>query len=234
MRMGIVSKVGIVSHLGCSLTYKTYMTALTYMTSTLYFFSMKKLPIILAMTLTACTQSLQEPSHTESLDSRLSNPLFAEQYYEALVQRMVELAIQEDPILEDESKALIIEKARRDGLKKSNAAEQKQLPGNFGEFVGAKEFTRGAALYVKDMLFFGSGFETDPGPKLHIFLTTIVDPRDVTFPDETAMDLGLLMSPYGAQRYAVTPVENPTLYRTVVLYDKALERVYGFAQLSPF
>jgi len=68
---------------------------------------------------------------------------------------------------------------------------------------------------------------------LHVYLTNAVDPRDVAFPDPSAKDIGLIASPYGAQSYALalTPDELKK-YRTVVLLDRELNRIYGFAQLS--
>lgn len=66
-----------------------------------------------------------------------------------------------------------------------------------------------------------------------MYVSNAVDPRDVNFPDDTAIDLGQLESPYGMQRYSVPGAEEEVQqYRTVVLFDKSLERIYGFAQLD--
>ena len=51
------------------------------------------------------------------------------------------------------------------------------------------------------------------------------------FPDETAVDLGRLESAYGAQHYAVPPLDYANQLRTAVLYDRELKRIHGFAQL---
>lgn len=183
--------------------------------------------------LTACTTSpISTP--TETLDNRLQNPLFAERYYEDLVQRMVELEIGEHPVLSDPAKKRLADAARREGLKQSREAEQKQLKGTFGSFTDIEEFTTGNVLYVDNMLYTDPSFETHPGVHLRLYLTTVVDPRDSAFPDETAMDIGRLESPYGAQQYPVPEVDDMLKYRTVVLFDDGLERLHGFAQLSPF
>ena len=167
-----------------------------------------------------------------TLEQQLANPLYAEQYYDILLDRMVELDIQDDPLMQDASKAALVDNTRLDALKKAKEATQRQREGTIGQFIGASEEVRGEALYVDNMLYFGPTFETYPGPELHVFLSTVVDPRDVAFPDDTSMDLGRVESAFGAQSMAVPEVENPLLYRTVALWDTKLERLYGFAQLA--
>lgn len=192
-----------------------------------------KRALFLAILLTSCVPQ-QTGGPTETLGRRLQNPLFAERYYEDLVQRMVELEIGEHAILSDPKKKQMADAARRKGLQQSREAEQKQLKGIYGSFVNAEENTTGNVLYVDDMLYMDPVFETFPGVDLRVYLSTIVDPRDVQFPDETALDLGRLESPYGAQQYRVPEVDNMLKYRTVVLFDDGLERIHGFAQISPF
>jgi len=192
---------------------------------------MKKLlsltPVLLL--LSACTSG---PPQGMSLEERLKNHLFAEAYYDTLLDRMVELDIQDDPLLEDSGKASIVENTRRDALAKAKEATRKQREGLAGNFVPAKEQTGGEVLYVDNSLHFGPTFDTYPGPSLHVLLTTIVDPREGTFPDDTAIDLGEIQSPLGAQIIPVPEMEDTAKYRTVVLWDTKLERLYGFAQLS--
>lgn len=187
----------------------------------------------LSVVLTACSQ---DPGsyRSKALEEHLQNPLFAEQYFENLVQRMVELVIRQDPILDNESKKAIADNVRREGLEKAKDATQTQLKGTYGEFMAASEWAKGEALYVNDTLYFGPDFQVDPGPSLHVFLTTVVDPRLESFPDSSAHDLDQIQSMVGDQSYPVPKVENPLLYRTVVLFDTVLERLYAFAQLSPF
>ena len=180
------------------------------------------------MFLSACAA----PNGTMTLEQQLANPLYAEQYYDILLDRMVELDIQDDPLMQDANKAALVEDTRLEALKKAKEATQRQREGALGVFIGVKEEVRGEALYVGNMLYVGPTFETYPGPELHVFLSTVVDPRDVEFPDDTSMDLGRVESAFGAQSMAVPEVENPLLYRTVALWDTKLERLYGFAQLA--
>jgi len=162
----------------------------------------------------------------------LENPLFTERYAEAMVDAMVELDIQKNPILEDAAMKEIVDETRRKWLEEANTARKLQREGPLGNFIPADEFAKGEALYLKNVLYFGTTFEAIPGPSVKVYLTQTVDPRDVKFPDPTAVDLGMLLSPFGAQRYAVPHAEEPDLYRTVVLYDTKLDRIHGFAQIS--
>ena len=188
----------------------------------------KSLPLLAALSLAACSGA----AGTVTLEQNLQNPLYAEQYYDVLLDRMVELDIQDDPLMQDASKAALVEDTRLDALKKAKEATQRQREGATGQFIGAGEEVRGEALYANNMLYFGPTFETYPGPELHAFLSTVVDPRDVEFPDGSSLDLGRVESAFGAQSMAVPEVENPLLYRTVALWDTKLERLYGFAQLA--
>ena len=183
-----------------------------------------------ALLLIGCTAQVVE---NQPLDAQLQNPLFAEWYYEELVQRMVELEIKQDPLLQDATKKAVADSTRKEALQKSKEATKKQLQGTMGSLISILEETNGEVLFLNNHLYFGPDFAATPGISLHIFMTTAVDPRDVSFPDETAIDLGPLQSPYDPGMYAVPPVEDPLLYRTVVLFDTTLKRIHGFAQLSP-
>lgn len=167
-----------------------------------------------------------------TLEEELLNPLLAEQYYDTLVDLIVELEIKKDPLLENKRTKAIADETRRDALAKAKEATKAQREGTMGTFVPAKEFAQGEVLYRETRLFLGPTFETSPGPSLHIFLSTVVDPRDTMFPDDTSIDLGRLESTYSAQQYSVPSVDTPLLYRTVVLFDTKFKRIYGFAQLS--
>ena len=149
-----------------------------------------------------------------------------------MVRAFTEMEIQKDPIMEDESKKDFIKSEKQKWLTKAKNATIEQLDGKSGHFIKWKEFTMGEVLFTYPKLYLGPTFETTPGPNLHLYLTTEVDPRDVEFPDETAVDIGVPLSPYGAQTYEVPELEDPSLFRTAVLWDKKLERLYGFAQLS--
>lgn len=167
-----------------------------------------------------------------SIKQRLENPLFAERYAESMVDRLVELDIVKDPIMEDAGKKAFVDEQRKHWLEVSRSARAAQREGTQGNLISLGEYAKGDILYVDDLLYFGPLFEIDPLPSLHIYLTTVVDPRDAAFPDETAMNLGPLQSAYGAQTYTVPAVDNPLLYRTVVLWDKDLGRLHSFAQLG--
>ncbi len=178
------------------------------------------------LTLTGCSK------RTLTLEDQLRNPLFAERYAESVVDRLVELEIVKDPIVEDSAKKAYLDTERKKWLEISRNARQVQREGMEGNIISINNFAKGDLLYVHNQLHFGTLFEIDPLPSLHVYLTTVVDPRDVTFPDDTAMDLGLLRSAYGTQTYAVPSVDNPLLYRTVVLWDTELGKMHSFAQLS--
>ncbi len=168
-----------------------------------------------------------------SLEQRLANPLFAEYYYDDLVEHLVDLEIQNDAMLEDASVKAASDAARRDGLLAAKSATKKQEEGLSGNMVPAKDFTEGEVLVVDNMLFFHPEFITTPGPDVRVYVSNVIDPRDAAFPDPTAVDVGMLQSPYGEQSYAlVAPKEGeaPSL-RSVVLWDAALKRIVGFAQL---
>ncbi len=76
----------------------------------------------------------------------------------------------------------------------------------------------------------------EPGPEVYVMISTILDPRSESgasiFPDASAVNLGRLQTPYGAQTYVIPEASKDTVFRTVVLWDKRLERVMGFAQLA--
>ncbi len=167
-----------------------------------------------------------------TLDHWMENPLFAERYAEELVEHMVQLAIQKDPVLEDSRKSVLADEARRSWLERAQKARKLQREGTVGQFIPTTAYTAGETLYLDRSLYLGTTFETTPSLSLHLYLTTVVDPREVEFPDPTARDLGKLQSAYGAQTYTVPKVSDSRLYRTVVLWDTELERIIGFAQLN--
>jgi hypothetical protein len=167
-----------------------------------------------------------------TLKDQLENPLFAERYAESLVDRLVELEIVKDPSLENPATKEKLDSERQLWLQIARDARQAQRGGAQGDMLSMNEYAKGDVLYAADKLHFGTLFEVDPLPSLHVYLTTVVDPRDAAFPDATAMDIGLLKSAYGSQTYDVPHVDNPLLYRTVVLWDTTFGRLHSFAQLS--
>jgi hypothetical protein len=183
------------------------------------------------LALTACQNS--GVSKEQELSYLLENPLFAERYSEAMVDTMVELEIYEDPIIQDEAKMKIIDKTKEDWLKVAKKSRADQRKGSKGSFTPITEFTAGEVLYSEGSLFLAPDFASAPGPSLHFYLSAVVDPRDGDFPDESAIDLGLMRSNLGTGRYEVITEEDPIKYRSLVLFDTELERLYGFAQISP-
>ena len=191
---------------------------------------MNKLTLLIPIiALAGCANSQTD---SISLDKLLENPLFAERYADEKVDAIVEFKIQKDPIIEDPSKEKIMEKERKEWLAVAKDATAKQRAGTRGNLIEITEYANGEALYLEDKLYFGPELETIPSVELHVYLTTVVDPRDIEFPDEQALDLGELQTPYGAQVYNVPHQEDPLLYRTVVIWDEKLEKIWSFAQLS--
>jgi len=192
-------------------------------------------PILTAacILLAGCTKpALPTGQANPDPETLMTNPLFVERYAEELVNSMAELKIQNDPILEERGKEAVIDATRVFWMERTKEARRQQFEGRSGVFLPAKEFARGEVLFLDGTIFFDTLFEVIPGPELHVYFTTVVDPRDIEFPDETAIDLGIIQSAYGAQSHTVPALENPVQYRTVVLWDAQLERVYGFAQIS--
>ena len=189
---------------------------------------MKKYILLIASfsLLTACG------GERSSLQTQLSNPLYAERYGDSLADTLANIIIMKDSSTENpRTKALIeeeIEKAKSIG----NDARRIIDKGMVGAFMEHKEHVTGRALYWKDTLYVSSDFESQPGPDLHVYLSTAVDPRDVAFPDASAIDLGPLTSAFGAQSYRVPRQKNPELLRSVALWDRTLKRLYSFGQLS--
>ncbi len=168
------------------------------------------------------------------LQERLHNPLVAEQYWGGLAEHMADLVRFEDPITKNEVKMAVIDSERLRALDLVAKARALKSEGVSGTFLQPTphEMAMGEVLLRGETLSFGPSFLIDPNPSVHVYLTTVTDPRDATFPDETSIDLGALQTAYGGQEYAVpSGKENPQL-RTVVLYDTQLERLIGFAQLA--
>lgn len=189
------------------------------------------LTLALALALTGCATT----QYTPDREALLSNPLYAEIHAENMVDTLVELEIFSDPILEDEAKSRLVDSVKEKWLDVAKAARAAQNEGQKGTLLSMKEYTEGEVLYHGDTVYFSTYFNTVPGPSLHVFLSKAVDPRDVEFPDASALDLGEMTVPYGAQSFPVPEVENPLEYRTVVLFDTELDRLYGFAQIAvPF
>lgn len=171
----------------------------------------------------------------------MENPLVAEQYEAELVDHFVNLQIRNDVALRDDALRQAADKARTLALTRAQETTKRVNEGIRGNFYGVHEETEGTALLLDDRLYFGVDFLVTPGGNLRVFVTRAVDPRDEPFPDDSAVDLGALRIPYGAQAYAV-PTTNDAedaedseevRHVTVVIYDAMLKRIHGFAQLRP-
>ncbi len=166
--------------------------------------------------------------HAESND----NPLVESRRAEGLADTLANLIIQNDSITKEKG---MTEKITDEiAAAKTHLIEVQEEIGNGfrGAILSIQEDAHGHVLYLDDTLYFSSDFDADPGINLHAYLTTAVDPREGKFPDSTALDLGEVTVPYGAQSFAVPHQKRPELYRTFVLFDATLKRLYGFAQLN--
>ncbi len=182
------------------------------------------LPVFLAIT--ACS-----PAGT-SINEQNYNPLTASRYGDELADTMANFIIQNDPIVEDAAVRKVIETEIARGKDIAASARKKQNKGLLGGIIQIKADVTGYALYLENVLYLSSDFTTSPGASLHLYLTTVVDPRDVAFPDDTALDLGEIQAAFGPQQYSVPTSEHQEKLRTLVLYDTQLKAIYGFAQLS--
>lgn len=195
---------------------------------------MKKplLAAALCATLAGCAYGM--PKQDALLKDQLRNPLYAEFYYDDLSEQMIGVALRDDPMMRDASKRSIVDRTRTRALEHSALALKAQEHGITGAFISDLQLMSGEALLLDGVLYIGPTFDAAPGPSQSLYLTTIVDPRDGTFPDPTAQNLGGLKDQYGAQAYDVSKLPAPTgsgSYRTVVLWDDDLGMLYGFAQL---
>jgi hypothetical protein len=189
---------------------------------------------LVCLALAACGQT----GPTVTFEQQMRNPLFAERYWEELTDRMVQLHVLKDPLLQDPKLAQVAEETRVSALANAQAATKWREKGMIGAFQGGREETGGHALLLDGTLYLGTDFLVYPGPSLHIYVTTLLDPRAGTgataLPDAGSIDLGTVQNPYGAQEYRVPAKEgvDAAKLRTVVLWDTKLRRLYSFAQLA--
>lgn len=179
--------------------------------------------------LAACSGS----TGSASLDQKLQNPLYAQRYYEDLVTHMVSLQVHNDPILKNDHAKTVIDQTRIHGVQLAQDAAKKKDDGKRGAWQSDGGEVEGTTLLINDTLYIGPDFLMQPGPSVHLFITNMNDPRQGTFPDTTAIDLGVIQDPYGAQTFTL-PKRDATApeLRTLVLYDTQLQKILGFAQLQ--
>jgi hypothetical protein len=166
------------------------------------------------------------------LDDNLKNPLYAQHYYEDMSEQMVSLELNKDPVLKDASKKSIVDNARIDATKRAQDAVDLKTKGLNGSIMSDADLAVGSVNVMNNTLYFGTDFIVSPGPSLHVFLSNVIDPRQVHFPDPTAVDLGSIKTAYGAQAYPLPESTTPKTYRSLALWDNALGTFYGFAQLQ--
>lgn len=185
---------------------------------------------VAAVALSACSQN------TIARQDLTQNPLFAKYYYQDLVDTMANYSIQNDPIVKDADKKKVIDSVKARGQEHIKDATAKINAGKHGGFMSDHDYASGTALLLDGMLYFSQDFNTLPSPETHVILSTLLDPRAgsgaTAFSDKDALDLGLLQTPYGAQSYEVHADANKKTFRSVVLWDRRLERLMGFAQLQ--
>lgn len=168
-----------------------------------------------------------------SIDAENQNPLTASRYGDELADTLSNLIINADPIIEEAGMKETIQREIERAKGMGNDARAIIDTGKIGALISINQQVSGFTALIGNTLYFSSDFATDPGLNLHVYITTTVDPRDAEFPDNTAIDLGVVQSAYGPQQYTLSKsqMKTPDL-RTVVLYDKTLGRIFGFAQLS--
>ncbi len=106
--------------------------------------------------------------------------------------------------------------------------------GWLGTFVrGQDDDVTGSVVLIDGWMHIGPSFLMTPGIDMHVYLTQAIDPMEGTFPDETAVEVGPLVTAFGLQSLPLPAgLTLDGTYRTVVLYDAAVKRVLGFAQLE--
>ena len=171
-------------------------------------------------------------SFNTSIELENENPLVASRYGDELADAAANLIIQNDPIMKEPGMQEQINKEIVRGKQIGQDARERMSMGMQGAIIPLNDNVAGTALYLDDVLYFSSDFYCRPGVTVHVYLTTVVDPRDGTFPDATAIDLGPLQYNFGAQRYAVPHQSKPELMRSLAIYDKTLKRLYALSQLS--
>lgn len=176
-----------------------------------------------ALALTACGSSASFPS-PQALER---NPLFVYARESLLVQHLTDIEIA------GKAATGSLTTYKQVATRAAQDAQAAMQSGWLGVFVPAADEVMGTALLLPGTLYFGPSFVMPPTPAPHIYLSNTVDPRDGAFPDETAVDLGPLLSPFGAMTLPLpTGTTVDGTLRTVVLYDETLKRLIGFAQLE--
>jgi hypothetical protein len=181
-----------------------------------------------ALLLTACGGA-----KSADLQTLLENPLYAEQFYDAQVENMVNLILSSGALLKDPATKKAIDDTRVEGLSHAKEATTLQARGKLGVIVSDTEEAAGEALLLDGVLYTGPEFQMLPGGDVRVYVSTVLDPRDGVFPDDTATEIDRVHTPFGASSYNVQlSGDELDAVRTVVFYDRELKRIVGFAQLQ--
>lgn len=187
---------------------------------------------VLSRSLVAVTLLLSACGPTTSAThDPLQNPLYADQFYSDMVERLVTMQLRNEAPAKDPAIKKLVDKERVDGVAKVHEAAALKSQGLIGRLQSETEDAQGQTLLLNNRLFVGTDFLATPGRNAHVYLTTTVDPRDGTFPDPTAVDLGLVQRAYGAQAWDLPARTGTGTLRTMVIYDANLKWLLGFAQL---
>jgi hypothetical protein len=184
------------------------------------------LSLLLALPLAACTSSGLVPDPA----LHLQNPYVRYAEEAAVVDGLtsIEILPLAARLTTEQRQALAVRKA--EAIRRTEEAQALIDTGRRGAFVPAQLEVTGRVALLGDVLYVGPDFFSPGGVDVRLMLTTVVDPRDGAFPDETAMDVGALPYVSGAWSLPVALPEGHQ-FRTVVLYDRALGIVQGFAQI---
>ncbi len=162
----------------------------------------------------------------------IDNPVLETQRATELADMLAALIISNDPVAQEPDTRASIEREITRAKRALAEAQARQNECVQGGLLPIKVNVQGWTALCKDRLHFGSDFWSTPGADLRVLVTAMVDPRDGDFPDQTAIDLGQLEYPYGPMSFTVGNTKDLEILRTVVLWDKKFNRLYGFAQLS--
>lgn len=163
-----------------------------------------------------------------SPDTIAQNPLYLYADESLRVQYIANLQLKE-PTMSGSLKT-----AKLQSLRAAQDAQAIIQEGWLGSFVrGQDDEVTGSVLLLDGWLHIGPSFLMTPGLDVHVYVSQMIDPLEGAFPDETAIEVGPLVTAFGMQSLPLpASVSLDGTYRTVVLYDEAVQRVSAFAQLE--
>ena len=180
---------------------------------------------------TSSTNSIAPLSLQQHLDS---NPLFALRYWEEMTDRLANLHVQKDPLLQDKTLAKIADDNRVYALEKAKEVNTVLRGGQLGSFNSVAETITGNAYFRDHTLYLGSDFMAYPGPALHFFLSTDFDPSGKEVEKPGNIDLGIVRNPYGEDTYIIPKTQDTSKIQSLIMWDTRLKRMFGFSQLIAY